>query len=184
MSIQTLSYHAFLVEMDWLFELVNTHVEKIGWKMASHQLAVPRLPRRVGADVVPFYLAGDIKAVFEYARGSKDVSEDYVEDTIKDVLRLIFGAPLLLDTFDEERAWDKLAARSLGTILLAARARARVDVGDWPTVRGVQALTGLSRSRLERTGVEIKTRGDRELCEPRAVAALLGRVDKDDDDNI
>lgn len=189
MSVQTLSYHAFLLEMEWLFELLNAHVERVGWRVASHQLRLPRLPRRVGNDMVPFYLAADLRSLFEFARGARDVSQDFIEDTIATVVELLFAAPI--DSLERKTRrqrnppdWSVLAERPLGTILLAARGRARVMAGQWPALDEVQALTGMSRGRLERTGVKLEKRDKKTVCEPTAVARLLARVDKDDDDNL
>lgn len=189
MSVQTLSYHAFLAEMEWLFDVLNEHVERIGWRVASHQLRLPKLPRRIGNDMVPYYLAGDLRSLFEYARGVREVSTDFVEDTIGTVLDLLFGSPMEAQARSKRRArrepdWGALGERPLGTILMAARCRARIMSGQWPTLDEVQALTGMSRARLERTGVTFEKRDGKTHCEPSSVGRLLKHVDKDDDDNL
>ncbi len=178
MSVQTISYHAFLQDLEWLFRVVNKHVDAIGWTVSATNIAVPALPKRSGSDVLPYYLGAQLKAVFDYACGRREVTGDFVRDAQDAVFRMLFSCAIDSET----RAapvpdWGLLKTRPLGVILLAAMARAKVREGEWITLDELKALTGIGARRAERLGVEQKTVEGRVLCEPESVARLLERLD-------
>lgn len=183
MSIQTLSYHAFLVEMDWLFDKLNAFVARIGWTLASHEVSVPRTPRRIGTDVLPFYFAGDMRVLFDFARGQRETSVDFVEDTIETLLEVLLSTPLQRHRPRADRAdLTPLDGRPLGVIIRGARARAALLDERWPRLVDVEALTGLSSDRLQRLGVELETRDEIVCCAPDGVEKLLDRMGPDDEE--
>lgn len=181
MSIQTITVHAFEQEAIWLFNVVNGFIQDAGWTLAAHRPPVPCRPKRVGNYVVPYYFAGDLRMLYEYARNEREVTRDFIEDTIGRVLRLLFTSPLQMEQGSTvEPDWEFLKSRALGVMLLAARGRARLSAGEWISFDELHALTGVKESRLERLGVETRPEDGTLVCEPETVQGLLERLEQKD----
>lgn len=176
MSIGSISKHVFAVELEWFFNVVNTHVDFLGWTVASHHTRIPMIAKPMGHEIMPFHFASDLVTVFEFGKGEKDVLSDHIYNVLEVVWELLFSSPASRATGETPKPdWDFLSERAFGTAMRAALARARLNDGEWITVKELQALTGLTASRIKRAGIEQKKIGGRVCCDPEGVRQALKR---------
>ncbi len=182
MSIRTLSYHTFAIELDWLFETVGDHIDNLGWIIAAHHPPVPKIPKRVGNVVVPYYFAVHLKVIFDFARGEQEAGVDFVREACDHIGQLLFSTAA--DCALKRRVqpdWSFLRQRTLGVVMLAAVGRAKLLNGEWLSPDEVWALTGWSLERATRRGLETRN-GANDSIEfaPEPVAELLRSLESKD----
>ena len=182
MSIKSVSLHSFHADIEWLFELVAEHVATIGWAMSTHKLEMPRIPKRLGEHVLPYALAANLRMLYDFAKGSREISHDFVKDTCDALAKVLFSSAA--DAAQKKRAeldWGLLQERPLGITVRAALARVKLQENRALNRDELWALTGLSESRAERMKLKTHPTEDGQLeYDAASVLAVLNRSGKDD----
>ena len=183
MNIHTISDHAFYNELEWLYEVVNGHVEALGWRLAAHRITIPRVARRMHGHVIPYYLAGDLIALFDFARGRREVSADFVVDAIDAVGALLFTTPAMrAEGKTAKLDWTAIKHRNLGLVMLAAAGRSKLREGKWLSQDELKALTGLTAAKAATLGIEKTTVDKRTQFEPKAILQVLEKFGGEHDE--
>ena len=169
MSIFTITSAELENANRWLFETVTDSLDVVAQLLTENTVAVPCVPRYAAGFLVPYSFAGNIRLLFEYARGRKKLSRSLVEKMTIDFYRLMNYSPMSLvhereaeedddgdDTEDDITNSSigsaiefvcSLMPRTIAVIFLGANARAQIEGGCWICGEMLEALTGVSPDR-------------------------------------
>lgn len=179
----------------WLFETVTDSVDVVVRLLTDNEIAVPCIPRYSAGRLVPYFFAGNIRLLFEYARGRKKLSRSLVEKMTLDFYRLMNYSPMSFvreqnadtdepddddddsrpDPIDDALAFTRsLLPRSIAVILLGANARARVENQCWIDGACLHALTGIPPENADDRRIVKRTRSNGDIeYDPVSVKAAL-----------
>ncbi|GEM_PF-3880688 len=200
MSIFTITYAELEETNRWLFETVTDSLDVVAKLLTENEVAVPCVPRYAAGYLVPYSFAGNLRLLFEYARGRKKLSRTLVEKMTIDFYRLMNFSPMMLVrehasedadddiTEDEKKKADyrdaldfaaSLLPRTIATILLGANARIQIENNRWISPILLEALTGILPEHAESEGIHERL-DEAGHCsyDPVPIHSLLKTLDK------
>ena len=177
MSVFELDKFDLKREYEWFYRVLSGFSDEIGLAVSGVHNTISYQPRRLGFTEHPYHLAADIHRLYEYATGRHQATAKYVHETISQVTDLLFQSPYQALTESAVKVdWKWLRDRTLGKILLAARARANAEDGVWLISDEVNALVGMTSAQLKKRGVPSKKIRGRLSYEPNAIRFILAEL--------
>ncbi|MBO4350359.1 MAG: hypothetical protein J6A01_05350 [Proteobacteria bacterium] len=202
MSIFTITYAELEETNRWLFETVTDSLDVVAKLLTDNEVAVPCVPRYAAGYLVPYSFAGNLRLLFEYARGRKKLSRPLIEKMTIDFYRLMNFSPMTLvrerasedaddDIIESEKETadfsdalhfaSSLLPRTIAVILIGANARIQVENNCWISSTLLEVLTGILPDQAESEGIKkrMDEMGHWEY-DPVTVQSLLKKLDKTD----
>lgn len=202
MSIFSITYAELEATNRWLFETVTDSLDIVAKLLTENEVAVPCVPKYAAGYLVPYSFAGNLRLLFEYARGRKKLSRHLIEKMTMEFYRLMNFSPMTLvreraleeaeDDLQEDDANKEacvnalnfavsLLPRTIAVILLGANARIQVENNRWISSTLLEVLTGVLPEQAESKGIgkRMVASGEWEY-DPASIQSLLKTLDKTD----